>query len=172
MKGNSRKPLFNPAVHNRRSLRIPEYDYFLSGLYFVAICVNRRKCLLGKIAKKIPQIIEKKYSGVEIDHFVIMPNHIHAMIQIHDSDRRGGVTTPLFGQIVAFLKYETTKQINQKFGQPGKRFWQRNYFNRTIRDDEELRKISEYIQPNPIIWMEDPDHPSKINLKYQSGGNQ
>lgn len=79
-------------------------------------------------------------------------------------ENQGGMTPPLrkptLGQIVGFVKYQTTKQINIMRDNPGVPVWQRNYFERVIRDDAELAGIREYIHFNPSKWTEDDEYPS------------
>ncbi|ABQ25033.1 transposase [Geotalea uraniireducens] len=80
-----------------------------------------------------------------------------------DRQPQGGVTPPLratLGQIVGYFKYQTTKQINQLRDNPGVPVWQRNYYERVIRDDEELATIREYIRFNPVKWAEDAENPA------------
>ncbi|MFC1510745.1 transposase, partial [Candidatus Omnitrophota bacterium] len=66
-----------------------------------------------------------------------------------------GNRAPTLGQIVAYFKYGTTKQINKHSNMAGQKFWQRNYFERVIRNEKELRNIREYIINNPIMWKWD-----------------
>ncbi|MDR1594513.1 MAG: hypothetical protein LBS43_08545 [Prevotellaceae bacterium] len=86
---------YSPAIHHRRSIRLKGYDYSQAGLYFVTICVQNRRCLFGKIENgemilnDLGKIIENewlnlknKYPQIELDTFIIMPNHFHAILQI------------------------------------------------------------------------------------------
>ncbi|ABQ26894.1 transposase [Geotalea uraniireducens] len=79
-------------------------------------------------------------------------------------ENQGGRTPPLrkptLGQIVGFFKYQTTKQINFMRDNPGVPVWQRNYFERVIRDEAELAGIREYIHFNPSKWTEDDEYPT------------
>lgn len=91
----------------------------------------------------------------EVGIATIMPNHVHLLLNING---RGGVTPPLrlnLGQIIARFKYETTKAINGLNGTAGVRFWQRNYFERVVRNDREYAAIYTYIQHNPQNWEKD-----------------
>ncbi len=69
-----------------------------------------------------------------------------------------GNRAPTLGQIVAYLKYGTTKQINIIRKTPGIRLWQRNYYEHIIRGDHELNKIREYIINNPYNWKDDEEY--------------
>lgn len=169
---------------NRHSIRLPGYDYGLGGAYFVTICVSHFQHKLGEVINGEMQVnafgemvahswseIQIKYPTVSTDLFCVMPNHVHAIISIFNA-RRGEVTSPsltaggetpplreiTLGQAVAFYKYETTKKINAALETPGRKFWQRNYYERVIRNDREYEAIHNYILANPANWSEDEYH--------------
>src|SRR3970282_109225 len=84
---------YNPEKHHRRSIRLGGYDYGQSGAYFVTICTKNRECLFGEIVdgkmrlNHSGQIVQEEWSrtsivrpDVELDAFVIMPNHVHGII--------------------------------------------------------------------------------------------
>jgi len=107
----------NPRFH-RRSIRLPEYDYSQEGAYYITICTQSRKCLFGEIRNgkiilsecgKITddwwQRMSERYSGVILDEYVIMPNHMHAIIVvIDDVICRGEVASPLGGTVDGITK--------------------------------------------------------------------
>lgn len=181
---------YNPNIHHRQSIRLGGYDYSQPGAYFITICTQHRECNLGEIINgkmkftvrgfivyefwlKIPH----HFPNVELDQFVIMPNHIHGIIVIndelldkHDSkggdDTKGGETPPLrkkitLGQIIAYYKYQTTKIINKIDETPGLRIWQRNYYDRIIRHQKILDIARQYIFQNPLRWDKDPNNPRR-----------
>jgi len=89
---------FNPDTHHRQSIRLKGYDYSRPGSYFVTICVNGRRTLLGQIinakihlseagimVRDIWHQIPDHYSSFDLDEFVVMPNHIHGIIRIKKS---------------------------------------------------------------------------------------
>ncbi len=82
-----------PEKHRRRSIRLPDYDYSQAGAYFVTICTHNRACLFGdivdremrlnddgRLAQSVWEALPRHYSHVELDAFVIMPNHVHGII--------------------------------------------------------------------------------------------
>jgi REP element-mobilizing transposase RayT len=111
---------------------------------------------------------------VIVDAFVVMPNHMHAVIYICGDVGAHG-RAPLqalgsspgvafrkprsLGSIVAGFKSATSKQICGMRGTPGASVWQRNYHDRIVRDDDELNRIRQYIIDNPANWAEDPENP-------------
>jgi hypothetical protein len=92
---------YNPDIHHRRSIRLKGYDYSQAGLYFITICTQNRLCLFGEIEneemilndagimiKTIWHEIPVYYHGFNIHGYVVMPNHIHGIIQIiNECDR-------------------------------------------------------------------------------------
>ncbi|MEK7432122.1 MAG: hypothetical protein AABZ74_03230 [Cyanobacteriota bacterium] len=87
---------YNPEKHHRKSTRLKNYDYSSNGAYFVTICVKNRECIFGEIKdgeiilSKIGEIvknnwleIKNNFENIDIDEFVIMPNHLHVIILIN-----------------------------------------------------------------------------------------
>ena len=66
---------------------------------------------------------------------------------------------PTLGQIVGFFKYGVSKHINQIRKTPGIKLWQRNYYEHSIRNENEYNRISEYIKNNPMKWDMDSFFP-------------
>ena len=135
----------------------------------------------GELIHECLYQIPRHFPNIEMDMHVIMPNHFHGIFMINSNCRgevsspsrnsnkrikKGGVTPPLrkrtLGQIVAYFKYQTSKQINKIRNSPGMPVWQRNYFERVIRNENELNKIRQYIQNNPLQWDNDKENPKNI----------
>ena len=138
----------------------------------------------GEIVQKWWEEIPVHFSNVETGAFVIMPNHVHGVIYILD-ERRGTVSVPhdnvtqyalggeppplrafdgipTLGQIVAYFKYQSTKEMN-KVENTGTvtKFWQRNYYEHIIRNEKDLQNKTDYIEANPRLWNEDDENPAK-----------
>ncbi|MEM1293458.1 MAG: transposase [Cyanobacteria bacterium P01_H01_bin.162] len=179
---------YNPDKHRRRSLRLPHYDYASPGAYFITICTYQRQCLFGEIrdgvmklnkfgevARDCWQAIPDHFAHVQLDAFVVMPNHIHGIIVITDNTRRGTAMpcpypTPQkrqFGEsipgslptIIGAYKSAVTKRINAARKVRGISIWQRNYYEHIIRNDIALDRIRRYVQNNPASWQADQLHP-------------
>jgi len=100
--------------------------------------------------------LEKKYSNIKCNEFVIMPNHFHCIIEITEG-ATGGKTPPL-PNIVGYFKFQTTKMYNGILNVKNEKFvsfWQRNYYENIIRDEKRHVQVIEYIENNPIKWEED-----------------
>ncbi len=144
-------------TYQRHSIRLINYDYSQNGLYFITICTHEKQFLFGEIIdgkmqlNKLGNIAEdelkklKNKYNLSIEHFIIMPNHIHFILIKNDNEMK-------LGNIVAFYKYETSKKINELNKEEFIKIWQRNYFERIIRTEQELNNIIEYIHNNPENW--------------------
>jgi len=172
---------YNPDIHHRKSIRLQEYDYANQGSYYVTICAWNRECLYGDVIKLAMQLnsfgetvmkcwqdLPNHYKSIELDEFIIMPNHLHGIIWIHgDITRAGFKPAPTRKQhglpeIMRALKTFSSRQINQLRHTPGIPVWQRTYFDRIIRNETELYKIREYIRNNPLQWELDENNPVNV----------
>ncbi len=157
----------------RRSIRLPEYDYASAGGYFVTIATHKQANLFGRIidqkvslsafgevAKSCWQAIPTHFPQVIIDQFIVMPNHMHGILFIrplvgaqhaaplrHD---RPNVQPGSLGAIVRSYKAAVTKQIRELQCTPALIVWQRNYYERVIRDEVELEQMRFYILHNAL----------------------
>lgn len=184
---------YDPTIHHRRSIRLQGYDYTQTGAYFVTICTHNRECLFGKIIDgninlndwgnvvvhewlKTAEIRDK----IEMDAWVVMPNHFHGILVIDGccrgtarrapTDNRAPTTTverygqPVSGSVptvIRSFKSAVTKRINEIRQTPGTKLWQRNYWEHIIRNDEEMEHIRNYIINNPIKWELDCFYPKR-----------
>ena len=153
----------------RKNIRLKNYDYSKAGYYFVTICTKDRQGLFGEIvaaddsvrqpvmrANKIGKIIyecwskiNEIYDNVRTDAFCLMPNHIHGIIVISE---KGGQGRPPLPKIIQGFKSVTTRMC---FKYNYKAIWQHNYYERIIRNENEYRKILQYIETNLIKWEVD-----------------
>ena len=174
-----------PAVHHRRSIRLKGYDYAQTGAYFVTLVTPGRECFFGDVVNDEMQLndagqiiaaawewLADQYPHVELDEWVVMPNHLHGIIIIVDDDGRGGsrsaqgdsriAPTPKrkpLGRLIGAFKTVSSKRINELRDTPGLPVWQRNYFEHIIRNERELDRVREYIANNPLKWALDSEHP-------------
>jgi len=168
--------------HRRRSIRLREYDYTQPGAYFITIVAHARAMLFGEIAggatrlNEVGRIVEDEWQKssvirceIELDVFVVMPNHIHGIVNIIDSDVGATGRSPLrngppprsLGAFVAGFKSSVTKRVNEMRHSPGAAVWQRNYYEHVVRGDGELLRVREYVLNNPIEWENDRENPSR-----------
>lgn len=173
--------MYDPSQHHRRSIRLKDYDYSQPGAYFVTISTQDRQPVLGtvlsgtmelsapgKIAADFWSVVPGHFTNIESDTFVVMPNHLHVILIVtrHNGEKVETETqlqksrTGSLGQVIAFYKYQTTKLINALSDTPGRRFWQKNYYEHVIRNDKDLRLAREYIENNPLKWELDRENPS------------
>lgn len=108
----------------------------------------------GEVIQYNWNILANKFSNVQLDEFVIMPNHVHGIIQLKTS---GGEA---LSEIIRSFKTSSARRINQLRNLKGIPVWQRNYYEHIIRNEEVLQKIREYIFNNPLFWEQDQLHPN------------
>ena len=180
-----------PDRHHRRSVRLRQYDYRQSGAYFVTLCTYNRQCLFGEIIdgrmvqddvgrivatewERTPQIRHE----IDLDAWVLMPNHLHAIIVIAPaadelslpqtslpagvSIRGMGSIKKSLSSLVQGFKSATTVQINAARETPHVPVWQRGFYEHVIPHEADLRRIREYVADNPRRWAEDENNPSWI----------
>ncbi|MCC6612913.1 MAG: transposase [Anaerolineae bacterium] len=176
-------------MHHRRSIRLPGYDYRGARAYFVTICTAQRQCLFGEVEGErvvlspAGTIAHEEWlqtasvrQNVGLDLFVIMPNHLHGIIVLTeggvgvwrrqtptDDEFKAEYAKPIpgsLGTILGAYKSKTTRRVNLLLQTEGS-IWQRNYWERVIRDERELNAIRQYILANPARWQDDEHHPSR-----------
>ena len=185
---------YDPNKHHRRSIRLKGYDYTRAGVYFVTIVTQNRACLFGhivagevrlnafgQVVAETWQWLATQYDYVELDEWVVMPNHLHGIIIITETGDGGGgsrtaptvigTTVPTvvapdaptvkrkpLGRLIGAFKTVSTKRINEYRGTPGVVVWQRNYYEHIIRDERSLNRVREYIAANPLRWHLDREN--------------
>jgi len=183
--------IFKPSQHHRQSIRLQNYDYQQAGLYFVTICSHEKETLFGDIVNgevilsKIGQHVKlcwneipQHFPNAALDKFIIMPNHIHGIIEIHSvvennvtpcvgaknfSPTRIDGTSKTIGSIVRGFKIGVTKLARQNTDVHN--IWQRNYYEHVIRNEASLQKMREYIFNNPAQWEMDQENPRNNVIK-------
>jgi len=172
---------FDPQKHHRHSIRLKGYDYSQAGAYFVTIVAWQREMLFGEIVgeemifNEIGQIVseqwrwlETQYPYIELGTWVVMPNHFHGILVIHDIGRGGSRSAPTpikrkpLGGLIGAFKTVSTKQINLLRSTEGQMVWQRNYYEHIIRNEKDHERIHRYIESNPSLWAEDDENPNNV----------
>lgn len=157
----------------RKLNRLSNYDYSQPGIYFVTICIKNREELFGSIINEcmvlnnIGVIVQdvwvnlpRHYHNIILDTWIIMPNHVHGIVIINDLLDVGTGLKPVptkgysLSEIIRGFKTFSSRQINQLINDFLFR-WQRSFYDRIIRNEEELFNIREYIKNNPGNWIRD-----------------
>lgn len=150
--------------HNYLNANSPQ-----NGYCFITICNHNKQKILcdivgegfplpqltpqGQIVNKYILLVNEKYPSVKIDKYVVMPNHIHMIFCIANDGR--GFPSPTVSNVIGWLKYNATKQINTINGIECKPVFQRSFQDHMIRDENDYLKIWNYIDTNPQKWKED-----------------
>jgi putative transposase len=185
--------------HHRRSIRLPAYDYSAPGAYFITIVTHGRICLFGDvingqmrlsdrglIAEDCWRDIPDHFPHIELGAFVVMPNHIHGILILHDRADGAAIVSPpvgatqwvapttggvnptrpngpkrgSVGAIIGAYKMAVTRAVVRRFGGVP-HIWQRNYYEHVVRDDEDHNRIYLYIESNIVNWAEDEENPMR-----------
>ncbi len=173
---------YDPNKHHRRSIRLKEYDYAKAGAYFVTICTWQRQCFLGEVVNGEMQLshygditqfywhnLLNHHHHLELDEFVIMPNHLHGILILTDDSacrKRHGLP-----EIIRGFKTFSARRLNKIRCTAGVSVWQRGYYEHIIRNEESLMAIREYIVNNPLSWENDELHlnnPNEWNGKIKN----
>jgi REP element-mobilizing transposase RayT len=163
--------LYFDMYFHRKSIRLKKYDYSEGGCYFVTIDIQDKLQLfwdkneINEIGKMIDywwNEIPNHFKNIEIDEYIIMSDHFHGIIVINFPVGADRCVRPMdinnypkFGDIVQWFKTMTTNEYiknvkNNSWPSFHKRLWQRDYYERIIRNKEELNRIRKYIIENPI----------------------
>jgi putative transposase len=171
----------------RQSIRLKDFDYTVNAAYFVTLCTWEREASFGTVISSEMQpsslgtVVQALWleipdhpPQVQLDSFILMPNHMHAILIF---TRRGlpwqtlaPQRTPTFGHrvpgslgsVIGTFKSAVTRQARETAANPELRVWQKNYFERVIRNDRELNAVREYIAQNPTNWARDRETKSDL----------
>ena len=163
----------------RHYSRLNNYDYSSPSAYFVTICTLGKICLFGDIidsTMKLNQsglIVESSwkdiplhYSNVNNDIFIVMPNHIHGIISINGIGRAGSKPAPTkqysLSELVRAFKTYSSRRINKIRNSQGVPVWQRGYYERVIRNENDYRQVGDYILYNAAKWESESENPLQI----------
>ena len=181
-------------MRERKRTRLIGFDYTTAGGYFITAVVKDRSCVFGEIRNGTSAInlygqivvdqwqwLHNQYPYLTLDEFVVMPNHVHGIINISDSLKNGRVGNgrdrslqehhpsqdhhlqqkikPL-SELVGAFKTTSSKRIHES----GLRSfqWQKSFYERIIRNDDELMRIRDYIQTNQLRWELDIEKPGDL----------
>ncbi|HEX2620617.1 MAG TPA: transposase [Phototrophicaceae bacterium] len=152
----------------RKSPRLRDYDYAQSGAYFVTICTHQRFHWFGQIANSTASLssigmiaaecwyaIPQHYPTVELDGFVVMPNHTHGIIVLAEPVTPVKPSSPLLATVIGTYKAAVTRQIKRNHPSWQETLWQGRFHDHIIRDEATLNYIRQYIEQNPSRWEED-----------------
>ena len=115
----------------------------LSGTEYWALVLIREGVVTQRAILQIPA----HYPGVRVDHYVVMPNHVH-MILVLPEDGGRALRAPTLSRIIRAWKETVTKTL-------GRPIWQRSFYDHIIRDENDYRQIWNYIDTNPAKWAGD-----------------
>ena len=166
-------------------MRLRGYDYSGVGAYFITVCVDERRLAFGRACEETialnlyGKIVAHEWEQtalmrerVELDEWVVMPNHFHGLLwftepplQTHNGPKSGLWRAPdSLGSLVGGWKGAVSSAIKKQReakGWPQITVWQRGYHDHIVRDERELEFIRRYIRENPARWNQDVEFRSK-----------
>ena len=101
-----------------------------------------RLSLIGQVIEKAIAGIEERYQGITVDHYVIMPNHVHLLLQIHELDGK----TPSISTVIQQMKRFVSRHFPRDV-------WQKGFYDHVIRDEKDYWVKYRYIDNNPLVWL-------------------
>ena len=140
---------------SRKNPRLSGFDYSTQNYYFITICTHGKECIFGKpdmrntygeYAYEGLVQIPKHYPDVRVEKFVVMPNHVHAVLFL-----RG--TGSNIERVVGSYKSYVSKKVHNH--EPDRKVWQDSFHDHVIRNEESYQKIWLYIEENPRNWQKD-----------------
>lgn len=170
---------------DKKQYRLPGYDYSGDGYYFITICTRNREHFfgkvmdgrmrlspIGKIAKYHWRKIPKRFSGIHLDEFIVMPNHLHGIIIIdncrnapcRNAPRRVPTIRPLIKNSLSSIINHYKGAVKNDCKRKGFEYfnWQSRFYDHIIRNEKSLANIQKYIINNPLRWDLDRNNPENL----------
>ncbi len=160
-------------IKKRKEIRLKEYDYSTAGAYFVTVCTKNKEHLLGKICvgdglpdipytelteygqivKQQFEIMNSLYDDIKVNHYIIMPNHIHFIVEITNGRGTSRRPSPTRANSAIPKYISTFKRFTNKNSKVS--LWQRSYYDHIIRNETDYLEKLNYIKTNPHRWSDD-----------------
>ena len=161
------------AFPKRKEIRLKSWDYSNVGAYFITICTFQKSCILsritvgeglappeirlldaGKIVEEEILSLENRFPTIRLDHYVIMPNHVHLLIVLSGEAHLGGTSpSATVTGIVGTMKSISARRCGAELS--CKPLWQRSFYDHVIRNERDYDEIWNYIENNPARWNTD-----------------
>ena len=151
----------------RKRNRLADFDYSSPNAYFITICTAHRENLFwhavgatigrppeqqlspaGRIVQNAIEAIPLRYPAYVLEHYVIMPNHVHLLLRIRADACGRPMVAPTVSTVAAQMKGVVTKQL-------GTSIWQKIFHDHIVRTENDFQEIRQYIENNPFRWAED-----------------
>ena len=145
----------NERFPSRKHPRLKNFNYSSPNYYFATICTWNKACIFGKpndlnqwgaVAERVLLEVEHHFPDVQIDKYVIMPNHVHVILIL-----QGGCAS--LSHIIGQYKSAVTRKIHEIA--PQKKVWQTSFHDHVIRNQKDYERIWLYIEANPMNWSKD-----------------
>ena len=165
-----------------RPRRLGAYDYAQDGAYSVTISTKRQARLFGTVTdgqmtlnaagRAVEEVwhgLPSHYPHVELDVFVVMPDHVHGIVVFSGGEEEAGYKPagtkdrgPAnkeglrrrhgLSEVIRGFKTYSGRRVNEVRGTPGRAVWRRGYYEHVVRNEEDMNRIRQYFQENPLRW--------------------
>ncbi len=152
------------TLPNRKLARLQSFDYSSKGYYFITICTNNKQHIFGCVADGSVHLntfgcivaeeldnITNHFKMVEVLKYIVMPNHVHAVISINCAE--GSRPFPTIPTIIGLYKSGVSRKIHMS--EPSMDVWQKSFYDHIIRNENEYLRVWKYIDENPLKWATD-----------------
>ena len=137
----------------RKTNRLKGYDYSQNGVYLITICTYNKEKIFGDIdfsehakvnLNQTGKILDEYIDQIEeVDNYIIMPNHIHLILNLFNDDKNRSIQS-----IVSSIKRNLTREI-------GYSVFQKSFHDHVIKNENEYENIWNYVENNAERWRED-----------------
>ncbi len=186
----------NQPYRRRKARRLRGFDYSDGRAYFVTICAQDRECRFGEVVSGEMHLnqagemvdrwwrtLESRFPGLRRDAWQVMPNHLHGILFLpgrNTNPRPAAVqhsgsaaAPPALSDVVGWFKTMTTNAYirgvkTDRWPEFRRRVWQRDYHDRIIRNQAEIKRIRKYIADNPLRWHLDRENPEVMRKRARS----
>ena len=156
-------------LKSRKQMRLPSYNYYKNGSYFITICIQNRENRLGEIINENMvlnqaglmvdrwlQYLTEHFKNITINSKITMPNHIHFILNIEYFNQESKDISTMVQWFKTMTTNEYIRGVKDSIYPPfNRRIWQRNFYEHIIRNEKSFYEITQYIENNPKSWRED-----------------
>jgi REP element-mobilizing transposase RayT len=159
-------------LKERKTIRLKNYDYSQNGRYFITVLTKNHENILSDVIddeqgyahfklSELGKLVQKEilnicfvHSFIKIPNYIIMPNHVHMIIELNLNEKEAMLKTATISSIINQWKGSISRKA-------GFSIWHKSFHDHIIRDNYEYEKITRYIDNNPKTWLQDCYYPYK-----------
>lgn len=156
----------------RKKLRARSFDYATPGTYWVTICIHEMECRFGRVVDGLMRLNEAgcmiddhwqslpdRYPGLELDAYVVMPNHLHGILFLGTiPDDQSASLSAVIGAFKSLTTVDYSRGVREgRFPPYDRTLWQRSFQDRIVQSEWRLEELRRYVEGNPGRWQDKHD---------------